>query len=144
MSKSELAQEIIEHLSRCQRPAGLTNWKKLGLSHAQVGMLFMLSYHQDASVNQIADFLGVTKSAVTQLLEPLVDKRLVTRRSDPKDKRIARLSLSAKGRSQIRQIAKLKSAGLRSALISLEQKELVQLHNLLIKMSAAGQRRPAE
>lgn len=140
MNKAKIAQEIIEHLSRCQRPAGMSGWKKLGLSHAQVGMLFMLSYHQDASVNQIADFLGITKSAVTQLLEPLVDKSLVTRRSDPKDKRIARLSLSAKGKSQISKIAKLKSAGLRSALTSLDYKDLEQMRSLLLKMSLLSQR----
>lgn len=135
MKKSDLIQEIIERLVRCQRPASPVDWQKFGLSHAQVGMLFMLSFHRDASVNQIAGYLGVSKSAVTQLVEPLVDKHMVARSQDPKDRRVARLCLSAKGKKTVREIGKLKSAGLRSALASLDTQELEHLALLLAKMT---------
>lgn len=134
-NKKDLIQEVIERLTRCMRVAGLEGWKKFGLSHAQVGLLFMLSYHKDASPNQIASFLGVTKSAITQLVEPLMIKGLVTRVPDPKDRRVARLSLSADGKKAIRQLAAYKAAGLRSALENLNERELEHLNNIFSKIA---------
>lgn len=91
----------------------------------------MLFHHHEASVKQISQYLGVTKSAVTQLLDPLVEKRLVNRRNDESDRRIVRLSLTPKGLQLLKKLNKLKYAGLRSALASLSAQELqlmVQLH----------------
>jgi MarR family transcriptional regulator, organic hydroperoxide resistance regulator len=136
MDKEELIQGIIENLSKCQRPA-LNNagWKTLGLSHAQMSMLYLLFYHSESSIKEAADFLGITKSAVSQLLDPLVDKALVTRRNDPKDRRIVRVSLTTGGKSTLKKLAKYKFAGLRSALENLDHKELNELYRLHKKMA---------
>lgn len=134
MGKAELIQEIIENLAKCQRPAFNSGWKATGLSHAQLGMLYMIFYHSEVSPKDIADFLGVSKSAVTQLMEPLVDKDLVNRRNDSRDRRIVRLSLSAKGKKFLGQLNKYKYAGIRSALGTLDTKDLEQLSALHQKM----------
>jgi DNA-binding MarR family transcriptional regulator len=134
MNKAELIQEIIENLAKCQRPAFNSGWKATGLSHAQLGMLYMIFYHREVSPKDIADYLGVSKSAVTQLMEPLVDKELVSRRNDIHDRRVVRLSLSAKGQKFLHQLNKYKYAGIRSALDSLDTKDLEQLNTLHQKM----------
>jgi len=134
MGREELVQSIIENLAKCQRPGLNTSWKEFGLSHAQVGMLYLLAYHHGASVKETADYLGITKSAATQLLDPLVDKGMVNRANDPKDRRIARLSLTAKGSGTLKKIAKHKFAGLRSALENLNDGELRALQKLHQKM----------
>lgn len=138
MKREDLIQQIVESLARCQRPAGPTAWKTLGLSHAQMGMLFMLRYHRQPSSKQIAEFLGVSKSAVSQLLDPLVDKGLVKRQNDPKDRRIIRLSLTPKGLQTLKKLHRLKFAGVRSALYSLGAKELNQLADLHSKVAIAA------
>ena len=97
MDRELKVQAIIESIFKCQRPVSTSVWRKLGLSHAQVGMLYMLYYHKSSNVKQIADYLGISKSAVTQLVDPLVDKQLVNRQADNKDRRINWLSLTAKG-----------------------------------------------
>jgi DNA-binding MarR family transcriptional regulator len=135
MKREDLVQQIVEGLARSQRPAAPTVWKSFGLSHAQVGMLFMLHYHRQASPKQIADFLGVSKSAISQLLDPLVDKGLVSRQPDIKDRRIIRLSLTPKGLQLLKKMHRLKFAGIRSALNSLDTKELSQLANLQTKLA---------
>ncbi|HET9722118.1 MAG TPA: MarR family transcriptional regulator [Candidatus Saccharimonadales bacterium] len=135
MPKERLIQEIIENLARCQRPALSPVWQKIGLSRAQLSMLYLLAYHSDVSVKQISEYLGVTKSAVTQLLEPLVEKKFVSRRTDQDDRRIARLSLTPKGHEILKLMAKYKFVGLRAALESLNTKELEQLHKLHKKMA---------
>jgi DNA-binding MarR family transcriptional regulator len=65
MSREELVQEIVENLSRCQRPMREVALKNSGLSRAQIGMLFMIAHHKRLQVKQIADHLGITKSAVS-------------------------------------------------------------------------------
>lgn len=135
MIKDELVQGIIEDLAKCQRPALTSGWKKLGLSHAQVGMLFLLSYHQDSSVKDVSDFLGISKSAVTQLMSPLIDRGFVNRSEDAKDRRIVRLSLTAKGSAELKKLAKHKYAGLRSRLEGLSTGDLRTLADLCHKLT---------
>ena len=135
MSKEDLIQNVIESMAQVQRPSMNNSWKELGLSHAQVSMLHLLYHHSGASVKQVAEYLGISKSAVSQLLEPLADKGYVSRRQDPHDRRVARLQLSAKGMSLLKKLAKYKFAGLRSALEALTEQELNSLRDIYKKMS---------
>ena len=136
MGKEELIQQTVESLARCQRPGLSLNWKEIGLSHAQLSMLFMLFYHPEASAKEIAGFLGISKSAISQVIDPLAEKNLVSRQDDPKDRRIVRLNLTAEGKAKVHKLNKLKSAGLRSALEKLSSDELKQLYGLSQKMAA--------
>jgi DNA-binding MarR family transcriptional regulator len=135
MDREEQIQSIVESLAKCQRPALSAGWKELGLSHAQMGMLYLLFYHDNASVKQAADFLGISKSAVTQLADPLVDKGLVIRANDLGDRRIVRLGLTAAGSSVLKKLSKYKFAGIRSAINGLSDAEVKQLYGLYQKMS---------
>ena len=136
MSREELIQGIVEDLARCQRPALDAGWKQLGLSHAQMSMLYLLFYHKQSSVKQIAEYLGISKSAVTQLMDPLVNEGLVQRQPYLKDRRIVHLSLTPDGLATIKKMAKYKFAGLRSRLESLSTAELDSLSSLCRKLSA--------
>jgi DNA-binding MarR family transcriptional regulator len=135
MSREEQIQSIVMSLAKLQRPAFKSGFKDIGLSHAQVGMIVLLSYHQDASVKETADFLGISKSAITQLADPLVEKGLIARSNDPKDRRIVRLSLTGDGRQMLRKLAKRKFDGISSAIQNLTDEEVAQLYKLIIKMS---------
>lgn len=136
MKREEQVQDIIENLARCQRPALGAAWKYLGLSHAQVGMLYLLLHHHQASVKETADHLGVSKSAVTQLADPLVEKGFVTRQPDINDRRIVRLDLTPQGLQELKKLGKYKFDGLRSAIESLSDNEIDNLQRLIQK--AAG------
>jgi len=135
MSREDHIQSIVLTLAKLQRPAHNRGWKHTGLSHAQVGMLFMLAYYRQNSVNETADFLGVSKSAVSQLIDPLETKRLVARVTDPKDRRIVRLNLTAKGGMLVKELAKHKLDGIRTAANKLTESELDQLYKLVLKMA---------
>jgi MarR family transcriptional regulator, 2-MHQ and catechol-resistance regulon repressor len=138
MNREALIQEIVENMARCQRPANLSLWQKIGLSHAQMGILYMLLYHQNLQAKQISEYLGVSKSAVSQLIEPLVEKRYIERLPAPSDRRIVMLSLSAKGRQAMKRLSKYKFAGFRSRLESLPEKDLDQLAGLVRKLSQSS------
>jgi len=146
MDREQRIQSIIESLAKCQRPALTAVRRASGLSHAQLGMLYLLFYHKQASVNETADYLGVTKSAVTQLADPLVDKGYVTRQNDTKDRRIVRMSLTAAGAQELKKLAKHKFDGIRSAIDSLDDREIERLRRLLQKATrgVSDQARPVK
>jgi DNA-binding MarR family transcriptional regulator len=133
MDREQRIQSIIENLAKCQRPALSAVRKASGLSHAQLGMLYLLFYHKQASVKETADYLGVTKSAVTQLADPLADKGFVVRQNDQEDRRIVRMSLTAAGAQELKKLAKHKFDGIRSAIDSLDDREIERLQALLQK-----------
>jgi DNA-binding MarR family transcriptional regulator len=137
MSKEDDIQVIFELLLKLQRPSVEKAWHHHGLSHAQAGMLYLLSRRQPSSVKQTADFLGVSKSAVSQLAEPLIENGLLIRLADEKDRRIARLSISAKGSKLMKQLARQKMDGLRAAIGSLDKEEINDLRRLLEKAAAS-------
>ena len=135
MSRDNHVQAIVEILVKLQKPSVKSGWKKLGLSHAQMGMLYLLSFHEQTSVNQTAVFLGVSKSAVTQLADSLEAKRLISRTNDDKDRRIVRLSLTAEGRQIMKKLARHKYDGVRAGLEKLTDKEVEQFYGLTLKMT---------
>lgn len=134
MSKDDLIQTVVESMVKAQRPS-LSTWKEIGLSHAQISMLYLLHYHKGANVKQMAEHLGITKSAVSQVLDPLDDLGYITRQQDEKDRRIVRLYLTAQGAAQLKKLAKYKFAGLRSALEVLSESELKNLRNIYKKLA---------
>lgn len=135
MSRDNQVQAIVEMLLKLHKPSDKSGWKKIGLSHAQMGMLYLLSFHEQTNVNQTAVFLGVSKSAVTQLADSLETKGLIARHNDPKDRRVVHLSLTANGRQTMKKLARHKYDGVRAGIENLSDKELDQFYALITKMS---------
>jgi len=63
----------------------------------QVNTLFRLHHHDQCSVSDLAEFLGVSDAAVSQMVDKLVDQGLILRLEDPQDRRGKLLSLSPEG-----------------------------------------------
>jgi DNA-binding MarR family transcriptional regulator len=71
--------------------------KKNGLTMAQFGAMLHI-YHKGAcGVSDIGSDLGVTNSAVSQMLERLVQLNLINRTEDPKDRRVKQIVLTERG-----------------------------------------------
>src|SRR5512136_1697903 len=68
-----------------------------GLTMAQLGAMFHISQKGACGVSDIGSDLGVTNSAASQMLERLVQLRLVTRTEDPDDRRVKQIVLTDKG-----------------------------------------------
>ncbi len=67
------------------------------LSLSQVNSLFYLYHRGPGSVNDLANYLGVTMAAVSQLLDGLISAGLVLRSENPDDRRMKLLALTEKG-----------------------------------------------
>ncbi len=71
--------------------------RESGLSMSHFGAIFYIHRLGSCGVTEIGDHLGVTSAAASQMLERLVQQGLVLRTEDPKDRRVKRIELTAKG-----------------------------------------------
>ena len=72
-----------------------------GLSVPQFRMLVLLDRYPAACLSAAADHLGCSLPAASRMISGLVDKRLVTRRECPGDRRQISLALTPRGRDAL-------------------------------------------
>jgi DNA-binding MarR family transcriptional regulator len=111
--------------------------KESGLSMSQLGALFHI--HRGASgVSDLGDGLGVTSAAASQMLERLVQLKLITRSEDPHDRRVKQLVLTEHG-SQILQESLEARQGwlndLADLLLDDEKEQVIAALQILIEKS---------
>jgi DNA-binding MarR family transcriptional regulator len=100
---------------RRHRPAKLSVSQFRGLAYLQA--------HPDASLSVVADYLGLTPPATSKLMEELVRRKLVIRRTAPSDRRRAMLRLTARGQASLRSAFDTTRAGLAELLTTLTPSE---------------------
>lgn len=65
-------------------------------------------YGQNAAVpSKVAGSLGMTRGAISKLVDRLMDKRLVTRKSNRKDRRFQSVALTVQGAALVPELAAL-------------------------------------
>src|SRR4030065_2187771 len=69
-----------------------------GLTMAQFGAMLHIFHKGACGVSDIGSDLGVTNSAASQMLERLVQQKIITRSEDPTDRRVKQIALTDKGR----------------------------------------------
>ena len=99
------------HLFLSDRGEHLRVMEESGLTVTQCKALFLLagdgSGGEDPAqwtVKDIAARLGVSTAAISRAVDGLVRSRLATRTEDPKDRRVRRLAIAARGREVVERI----------------------------------------
>jgi len=114
--------------------AFIRHTRESDLSLSQVNALFRLYHHGASSVNDLANHLGITMAAVSQLLDPLIAAGLVLRSVNPKDRRMKLIALTEKGQGLVEKSMKNRHAWLSelsNVLSDSEKEELLPAINLL-------------
>ena len=108
--------------------------KSMGFTMPQVNTLFRLHHHDQCSVSDLAEFLGVSDAAVSQMVDKLVDQGLILRIEDPQDRRGKLLSLSPEGNTIVQESIKSRHAWVSTMaeLFTPEQERMVQPALLLL------------
>src|SRR5947209_2315933 len=79
-----------------------------GLTIPQFRTLYFVSTAAGHSLSDVADFIGLSLPAMSRLVDGLVEKRLILRRTCDNDRRHVRLSITPRGQTTLdeaRQIA---------------------------------------
>src|SRR5260370_5223281 len=95
--RTELLEQVLNQLGYISRSISAPHGFSFGdlvLTKPQITIFFFVGHHRDGvSVKDIAKFLNVTKGAVTQFIDTLVEKNLVRREEDARDRLFQRISV---------------------------------------------------
>jgi DNA-binding MarR family transcriptional regulator len=104
MDKAKLIKGIVELQRQAGRILGqyaASVWIDSGLTLAQLKSLFLITKKGSTNFKKLAEALGVTPASVTRIVDRLVEQGLVSRREDPKDRRMMVLRPTDKGQTII-------------------------------------------
>jgi DNA-binding MarR family transcriptional regulator len=107
------------------------------------GFAFVRISYGDATVGDVAEHLGVTKQAASQLVDELVHKGYVTRRPHPGDARAKLLALTERGWACTRAADRATEAAMERWSAVLGPRRLAALRADLARVVPPGPLRPA-
>lgn len=93
--------DVVTRLRRALRTSIRSDWPWESLPMAQVELLQTLAERPPMKVGELAAELRLAPNTVSGLISQLIDNGLVIRGGDPKDRRVALLSVSARGHDQL-------------------------------------------
>ncbi len=76
-----------------------------GVTTSQGGTLLSLNPKGTLSMNELSSAVGVDNSTMTRMVDQLVDKELVFRKTDEKDRRLVRIGLTPAGQKLHQKLA---------------------------------------
>ena len=94
-------------------------WQKaaeLELTYAQSQVLLYVGQHSGCHMGEVAKAFGVTLAAITQIVDRLEQKKFLARGTDPDDRRVYTLELTAEGKTLVGELATLQTEGLEAVL----------------------------
>jgi len=107
----------------------------------QLATLLLLDEGGELTIKQVTEILGRSVSATSRLLDQLVERGMVSRREDERDRRAKRVSITEKGRTLIASLEQ-RRADVQIAVMEFysadEQADIIRVMALLAE---AGQRR---
>jgi len=98
--KEDLIESILQLTDRAFRqllPMVPKEWLRLDLTMPQLKVVLLLFISGPSRMSEIASALGVSLATATGVVDRLVERDILTRESDPGDRRVVLCRLSEKG-----------------------------------------------
>lgn len=98
--REDLGEEILRRwmdLFVQMQYGSISNWLMHELTFAQARVLIVIAARKTQTLGELAALLDVGKATASVLVQRLVDRGLLERREDPRDRRRVEISLSEKG-----------------------------------------------
>jgi len=110
--------------------------RKAGVAGAQVWALSVIRDHPGVGVNDLAKAMDIHQSTASNLLKPLIERRMVTASRDEADRRALRLKVTARGEAVLKKAPAPVTGVLPDALSKLDLETLLRLDNDLAGLIA--------
>ncbi len=119
------AQEILEVVPQVMRAirAEMRRHRTADLSVPQFRTLNYLGRCPQASLSDVADYIGLTLPSASKIVEGLVARKLLSRQTDPADRRRLTLSLTRSGQTALEASRRATRACLAESLATLTEAE---------------------
>lgn len=99
MNYEPLARELIDHMLLGEMRGSIVQRQMTEMAHGELAALNYLVFQRDGvSPKELSQRLQVNTSRVAAILNSLVKKGYVVRRTDPDDKRMLQVFITAEGR----------------------------------------------
>jgi len=102
-----------------------------GLTSSQLSALAVIDRHGPLTLGALAEHEGVAPPSITRVVARLEADGLVIRQADPDDRRVARMTTSAKGDALIAESRRRKTAWLTARIAALEPDQRRRLADAL-------------
>ena len=113
-----------EALTHGFNPSRDRAWLRVDLTMPQLKTLIYVTKNQAATSGQIAANLGVGLSTITGIVDRLAEQNLVTRREDPRDRRITRVLPTPSGCELVNELIEYRNEVVTAILSQLEPEQL--------------------
>lgn len=117
--------------ARLQRTRFDERVRAMGMTLAQWRALDAIGREEGATQRRIAEMLEVGDVTASRLIDRLVEKKWITRRPDPDDRRAHRLSLTATAEPLLAQLGVVSAQVQEMVFAGLDEEEMAQLQQLL-------------
>jgi len=108
-----------------------------GITVSQGYALLAFPKGSDTSMNELSRAMGLANSTMTRMVENLVTKELVRRWQDDQDRRVVRVTLTARGRELQRALKEARRELQRRILEEIQEGERPAILDALEKLNAA-------
>jgi DNA-binding MarR family transcriptional regulator len=142
-NRQEMIKDLLQlaaKLFRISLPIVPREILDLDVTMTQLKVLFLLFVDGHKRMSDLASDLGVTLATATGLVERMVEKGLVTRESQPDDRRVVLCRLSESGRTSVSRIWESAGNRMGELLKSLDTANLQSLSGALEAMLASAER----
>ena len=107
---------------------------EVSLTPLHFEIMMLLTEEGTLPVAKIGERLVLAKAHMTQLVDKLVENEIVVREADPDDRRVIRVSITAKGKETLDKIHERVGRAFKKALSSLSENDLKELTTSLSKI----------
>lgn len=137
-TRKKLIQELLQKFTctfRQLNDGTCFEFKKYKLTKPEIDIIFLLSNSPEGlSVKSLANEMKVTSGAITQFIDSLTAKKLVSREEDLKDRRIQKIKLRESTKKIFSEFKKIYFLSVSPFFDNLDDKELTELLRLLKKL----------
>jgi DNA-binding MarR family transcriptional regulator len=96
----------------------------LNIGPAHMKVLFLLcALEQEPTISKISRSLSISLAMMTRIIDRLEEKKIVSRRADPRDRRAIRIRITEKGRHIAHELDGLRKRELKKLLNSFDKKD---------------------
>lgn len=138
--RKQLIDEILNGLQTFRRKIATESqhFSKGSITPAQATVLFSVKHQDNITIRGLATKLGISKSAVTKLVDELVSKQILSRAVDQTDRRSVCITLSAEGKKHIRKMKSDMEARFVHFFERLDTADLNNLKTIFNKMTQSN------
>lgn len=125
---------VLSNLYRAMATSRDSFLAQFNLSRSQMELLVALKHGQQTT-SQLAKLFAISASAVSQMIDQLIEKKLVQRVEDTRDRRVSHIQLSSQGKKLFEEIHKKFLAHVELKFETVSTREIENLVNIITRVT---------